>query len=327
MTLVPYLATTSTTKPSLRQLSKHHPLQDVTKSFRKILSQVQLMTTTKNKVSSGYTLTNIETQSWTVVTGLAAISPGSPPPASVPLDMKVRTWRCNVNAISRVMLKCSMLCMTDTNARVRVVSRNIICQHSLLATWLFCPHLWKFGVHTEFAKSHFWPHVGPLSPHLHFCTISAKWLFIDLEENVFHPWVKTLKSASYDIITQHLTKAPHPHPSVKLGFGSVCERLSVFGRTKNWWKKKDVFSDFICIYAAWLSDTKWLGWASNTVHERVSGGRIREQVSGWTVVVVWTDGWGNGVAGIQRGSFRNAGALIVLQESLGEWANLWMSVC
>lgn len=54
-------------------------------------------------------------------------------------------------------------------------------------------------------------------------------------------------------------------------------------------------------------------WAEPATLYISKRGRILEQASEGTVVVVWTDGWGNGVAGIQWGSFRNAGALIVLQ--------------
>lgn len=116
----------------------------------------------------------------------------------------------------------------------------------------------------------------------------------------------------------HVTKTPHPHCNVTQGVSNFCHfwkascGLSKNGRPRV--MKKGVFSDLSAfMWRDWVTQG-WLGWASNSVHERVSKrGRIREQVSEWTVVVVWTDGWGNGVAGIQRGSFRNAGALIVLQ--------------
>lgn len=73
-----------------------------------------------------------------------------------------------------------------------------------------------------------------------------------------------------------------------------------------------------------LSFGEWLDRSSGTVLER-AGPDVRTSESGGTAAAIWTDGWGNGKAGIQWGSFRNAGALIVLQESLGEWANLWKS--
>ena len=41
------------------------------------------------KISNGVTLTNVKTQAWTVVTGLAAFSPISPPPSPPP----AKTWK------------------------------------------------------------------------------------------------------------------------------------------------------------------------------------------------------------------------------------------
>ena len=46
------------------------------------------------KVSSGFTLTNVETQSRTVVTGLAAFLPITPLPSPPPLDITVRLLAC-----------------------------------------------------------------------------------------------------------------------------------------------------------------------------------------------------------------------------------------
>ena len=48
-------------------------------------------------ISSCFLLANVETESETAVTGLAAFSPVTPPPSPPPPDVKVKSKTCNVN--------------------------------------------------------------------------------------------------------------------------------------------------------------------------------------------------------------------------------------
>ncbi len=159
---------------------------------------------------------------------------------------------------------------------------------------------------------------GHWSLHLHFGTkFSAKKLFIDFDDmfcELVHQKVKTLISASHD---NYKKSALYLNPSSWCNVGLQDLHIYPVSGTvvKNFlwsWRTMMCFQRNLnlCGVIKWHGATglsqQLCTWAS----ER---GRIREQVSGWAVVVVWTDGWGNGVAGIQQGSFRNAGALIVLQ--------------
>lgn len=71
------------------------------------------------KESSGFMLRNVETQSWTGVTGLVAISPVAPPPSSPPFDMKVCDLPINVATSTRYV-------DYDTY-NISVVCRNVNC--------------------------------------------------------------------------------------------------------------------------------------------------------------------------------------------------------
>ena len=51
------------------------------------------------KIGTSVTLRDVEAQSWTEVTGLAAVWPVTQTPSPPPPDIKVMSWTCNVNVI------------------------------------------------------------------------------------------------------------------------------------------------------------------------------------------------------------------------------------
>ena len=76
-------------------------------------------------ISSGWMLSNVDTQSWTAVSSLAAL------PKLKWTHIHVMKPGCDTN--------CGNVYKIHTNLKVSVVCRNIKCQHFILSTELWCP--------------------------------------------------------------------------------------------------------------------------------------------------------------------------------------------
>lgn len=96
----------------------------------------------------------------------------------------------NVLSNNKINVDVTMVWCENRKVGKKVVKGHILTDADKvhITVWVYtskvviCVHFIKLCSPRWNSKSHFWPCAGHLSPHLHFRTISAKWLFIGFKE-------------------------------------------------------------------------------------------------------------------------------------------------